>query len=184
MILSQRYREALVVAFDLHVNQSRKGSGVPYVAHLLGVSSSVLEHGGDEDLAIAGLLHDAVEDQGGAPTADDIRLKFGDRVANVVLECTAPPTDEPWVERKAAYLAKLRGISDDARLVASCDKLYNLRTIVSDVSAYGDTVWNRFSGGKEGVIWYYRELATHLNAPPVIARQFLSALEDLLALGG
>lgn len=184
MILSARYRDALAYAFDLHVNQTRKGSGVPYVAHILGVSSSVLEHGGDEDLAIAALLHDAVEDQGGAATAADIRQKFGGRVADVVLECTAPVTEGPWVERKAAYLVKLRYISDDAKLVASCDKLYNLRTIVTDLSSQGDSVWSRFSGGKDGVIWYYRALASHLDLPPVLARQFLSALQELLALGG
>jgi GTP pyrophosphokinase len=181
MILSDRYRDALVFAFDLHRSQVRKGSGVPYVAHIIGVSSSVLEHGGDEDLAIAGLLHDAVEDQGGAPVAEEISRRFGHRVANVVLECTSPDSGDLWSQRKAAYLAKLARISDDAKLVASCDKLYNLRTIVSDLASEGESVWDRFSGGKAGVTWYYQELATHLKSPPVLARQFSAALSELLS---
>jgi len=181
MMLSERYRQALDFAFDLHREQQRKGSGVPYMAHLLGVSSLVLEFGGDEDLAIAGLLHDAVEDQGGLVTAEQIRARFGEKVAGVVLECTDSPSEPrpPWHERKQAYLAKLPKVSEGAALVVACDKLYNLRTIVSDLQSTGDLVWDRFSGGKAGVIWYYGELGKHKRAPPVLARQFAAHLEEL-----
>jgi (p)ppGpp synthase/HD superfamily hydrolase len=182
MILTARYRDALDFAFDLHREQERKGSGVPYVAHLLGVSSMVLEHGGDEDLAIAGLLHDAVEDQGGDAVAEEIERRFGTRVAAVVLECTSSDTGASWRDRKEAYLSKLETISEDARLVASCDKLYNLRTIVSDLAQQGDSVFRRFSGGKEGVVWYYRELVRRLAPPPVLARQFEAAFDDFRTL--
>jgi len=182
MMLSDRYRQALEFAFDLHREQERKGSGVPYVAHLLGVSSLVLEHGGDEDLAIAGLLHDAVEDQGGDATAAEILRRFGPRVERVVLECTSYETGAGWRERKEAYLSKLEGISGDAMLVASSDKLYNLRTIVSDLSDHGDSVFQRFSGGKEGVLWYYRELVKRLRPPPALGRQLSATLDELHAL--
>jgi (p)ppGpp synthase/HD superfamily hydrolase len=183
MILSSTFRDALDFAFDLHQEQERKGSGVPYVAHLLGVSSLVLEHGGDEEQAIAGLLHDAVEDQGGLETAAEIRKRFGERVADIVMECTDSHSEPrpPWRARKEAYLEKLGRSSQDATLVASCDKLYNLRTIVSDLAQDGDLVWTRFSGGREGVVWYYQELAKRLPAPPALRRELALCVEALVA---
>ena len=160
-MLTDRYRNALVVAFDLHREQSRKTSGVPYVAHVVGVSSLVLEYGGDEDEAIAGLLHDAVEDQGGAPTLASIRAQFGERVADIVSGCSDSVGDPkpPWRERKERYLAHLGDASRSVQLVSCCDKLYNARTILADLRREGAAVWQRFTGGREGTRWYYRSLA-------------------------
>ena len=114
-MLTERFSEALVLAEGLHRRQTRKGNAIPYVAHLMAVAATVLEWGGDEDTAIAALLHDAVEDQGGDDTADLIRARFGDRVADLVLHCTDsttadPAAKRPWLERKAAYLDRLAGL--------------------------------------------------------------------------
>jgi (p)ppGpp synthase/HD superfamily hydrolase len=159
--LSDRYRTALIFAFDLHRTQERKGSGVPYVAHVLGVSSLVLEYGGDEDAAIAALLHDAVEDQGGLSMLRQIEQAFGSKVAEIVLACTDSHESPkpPWRERKRQYVAHLRSAPADAQLVAACDKLYNLRTILADFRVVGEALWERFTGGREGVLWYYQALA-------------------------
>lgn len=160
-MLTDRYRDALGFAFDLHRSQSRKASGVPYVAHVIGVSSLVMEYGGDEDEAISGLLHDAVEDQGGAPMLETVRKRFGDRVAEIVWGCSDSIGEPkpPWRTRKERYLEHLRTASRSVKLVASCDKLYNARTIVGDLKRDGVSVWERFTGAKEGTLWYYRALA-------------------------
>lgn len=184
MKLSPNYQKALNFAFELHRDQERKGSGVPYFAHLIGVSSLVMEFGGDEDLAIAGLLHDAVEDQGGLETAEQIRERFGERVAHVVLACTDSHEEPkpPWQERKQRYLDKLSTATTDATLVSSCDKLYNLQAIVDDLHAHGDEVWSRFTGGKDGVLWYYQELHRRLKAPISLRRRFEELVHELLQL--
>lgn len=189
MKLSDKYREALSYAFDLHRNQKRSGSGTPYVAHLIGVSSMALECGADEEEAVAALLHDASEDQGGETTLQEIEKRFGARVAGIVRECTdAVETPKPpWKERKIRYLAHLVSATDSAKLVASCDKLYNLRAIVSDYRVVGKSLWKRFAGGKEGVLWYYRELNSSLKKPGSIQIEFsaqLAALEALVEEGG
>jgi len=159
-VLSQRFEEALVYANRLHARQLRKGSQVPYISHLLGVTALVLEDGGDEDLAIAALLHDAVEDQGGRETLAEIRRRFGERVATIVDGCTDtyenPKPD--WRSRKVAYLQHLRKASEDVRRVSLADKLHNARTILMDLRQYGEETWTRFNGGKEGTLWYYRSL--------------------------
>ncbi len=159
--LSDRFREAVALACDLHRTQSRKGTQIPYVAHLLGVAALALEHGADEDEAIAALLHDAVEDQGGAETAAMIRARFGDRVAEIVLSCsdTEVVPKPPWRARKEAYIAHVAGASKSVRLVSACDKLHNARAILGDYRELGEALWARFSGGKEGTLWYYRELS-------------------------
>jgi (p)ppGpp synthase/HD superfamily hydrolase len=159
--LSDRYRVALAFAFDLHRAQERKASGVPYVAHVLGVSSLVMEYGGDEDAAIAALLHDAVEDQGGLAMLQQIEQAFGSKVAEIVLACTDSHESPkpPWRDRKRRYVAHLRGAPAEAQLVAACDKLYNLRTILADFRLVGEALWERFTGGREGVLWYYQALA-------------------------
>jgi len=158
--LGHRFEEALPYAAQLHRDQVRKGTGVPYVSHLLAVAGIVLEHGGNEDEAIAALLHDAVEDQGGAPTLHAIRQRFGDTVAAIVEGCT--DTDEmpkpPWRPRKEAYIAHVASASPSVRLVSAADKLHNARTILADYRRHGDAVWDRFSGGKDGTLWYYRAL--------------------------
>ena len=161
MNLSSRYEAALVMATQLHASQNRKGTSIPYVSHLLAVSSLVLEHGGSEDLAIAALLHDAVEDQGGIPTLEKIRDSFGDVVADIVDHCTdsyKDPTPE-WRLRKEKYVASITEKPLDATLVSCADKLHNARAILSDLRSLGDELWKRFTGGKEGTLWYYRSLA-------------------------
>jgi (p)ppGpp synthase/HD superfamily hydrolase len=158
--LGPRFEQALPYAAQLHRDQVRKGTGIPYVSHLLAVAGIVLEHGGSEDEAIAALLHDAVEDQGGAPTLQAIRLRFGETVAAIVEGCT--DTDEmpkpPWRPRKEAYIAHVASASPSVRLVSAADKLHNARTILADYRRGGDAVWDRFSGGKAGTLWYYRTL--------------------------
>jgi (p)ppGpp synthase/HD superfamily hydrolase len=182
-MLTSRYRDALALAFELHQAQVRKGSGVPYVAHLLGVSSLVLEHGGDEDEAIAALLHDAVEDQGGPPTLARIAAAFGARVAAIVEGCSDSMGEPkpPWRARKEHYLAHLAGASASTRLVSSCDKLYNARTILADLRA-GAQVWDRFTGGREGSLWYYRAVADEFAGTPV-GDELGRVVAELHALG-
>jgi (p)ppGpp synthase/HD superfamily hydrolase len=159
--LSQRFEEALNFCVRLHSQQRRKGTHVPYIAHLLAVTALVLEDGGDEDLVIAALLHDAVEDQGGLDTLQMIRIKFGDRVADIVDGCTDSYTvpKPPWRERKERYLDHLQAANLDILRVSLADKLHNSRSILRDLRLSGDDTWSRFNGGKEGTLWYYRELA-------------------------
>ncbi|MCW6048620.1 HD domain-containing protein [Microcoleus sp. A2-C5] len=160
MILSNRFSEALIYAAELHATQIRKGSGVPYIAHLLGTASIALEYGASEDEAIAALLHDAIEDQGGPTTREAIRRRFGDTVTAIVDGCT--DSDEtpkpPWRDRKQAYIDRLLTASGSVRLVSAADKLYNVRSILKDSRQLGDSVWERFKGGKDGSLWYYRSL--------------------------
>ncbi len=161
-LLSPRFQEALAFACRLHARQLRKGTQVPYVSHLLAVSSLVLENGGDEDGAIAALLHDAVEDQGGRPTLEEIRGRFGTRVAAIVEGCTDADTvpKPPWRERKERYIAHLREAPLDVQRVSAADKLHNARAILRDLRRTPEAVWPRFSGGRDGVLWYYRTLVT------------------------
>lgn len=159
--LSQRFEEALNFCVRLHSQQRRKGTHIPYIAHLLAVTALVLEDGGDEDLVIAALLHDAVEDQGGLDTLQMIKIKFGDRVADIVDGCTDSYTvpKPPWRERKERYLDHLQAANLDVLRVSLADKLHNSRSILRDLRLSGDDTWSRFNGGKEGTLWYYRELA-------------------------
>lgn len=164
-MLTHRYDDALGLAARLHRDQVRKGSGVPYLSHLLSVSALVIEHHGDEDQAIAGLLHDAVEDQGGQATADMIRSTFGDRVADIVLACTDAVEQDlvPWEERKTGYIASLADKGEDALLVTSCDKLHNATSILVDLSTMGHAVFDRFTANRDSTLWYYRALADELQ---------------------
>lgn len=159
---SSRFVDALAFAARLHRDQVRKGTQVPYVAHLLGAASIALEHGADEDAAIAALLHDAVEDQGGAATLEAIRERFGDAVAEIVAGCTDDheTPKPPWRRRKEAYVAHIAQAPASVRLVSAADKLHNARAILSDYRTLGESLWSRFSGGKEGTLWYYRSLVT------------------------
>jgi (p)ppGpp synthase/HD superfamily hydrolase len=160
MLLTQRFKEALDYALELHGDQQRKGSDTPYIAHLLAVASLVLEDGGDEEQAIAALLHDAPEDQGGLDTLEAIRQRFGDRVADIVHGCTDTyeMPKPPWRQRKENYLEHLRMAPEDVRRVSLADKLHNARSILTDLLRSGEDVWARFNGGKEGTLWYYRSL--------------------------
>ena len=150
MKLSERFDDAVAYANRVHGNQRRKGSEVPYLSHLLAVASLVLEYGGDEDEAIAALLHDAPEDRGGAPLLEQIRERFGDRVAGIVEGCSDslvedPRQKEPWQFRKERYHEHLRETSDSSiLLVSAADKLHNARATLNDVQRLGPSVWNRF----------------------------------------
>jgi (p)ppGpp synthase/HD superfamily hydrolase len=165
-VLTQRFAEALVWVMHLHGQQVRKGTQIPYLAHLLAVASLVLEHGATENEAIAALLHDAIEDQGGAATREQIRLRFGPTVERIVVECSDAETTPkpPWRERKEAYIARIAAASPSARLVSMADKLHNARSILADYRLVGDALWARFTGGCEGTLWYYRTLADTYRA--------------------
>jgi (p)ppGpp synthase/HD superfamily hydrolase len=158
--LTHRFEEALVYANRLHCLQTRKGGNVPYISHLLSVAALVLEDGGDEDEAIAALLHDAVEDQGGQATRTAILNMFGERVVEIVDGCTDADIipKPPWQERKQLYIAKLRLASASIRRVALADKLHNARSILSDLYQQGEATWTKFNGGKSGTLWYYQTL--------------------------
>jgi (p)ppGpp synthase/HD superfamily hydrolase len=165
MELSTRFDDALVFATRLHAGQTRKGTAIPYIAHLLAVASIVLEQGGSEDEAIAALLHDAIEDQGGAPTRQLIRERFGETVVEIVNGCTDSESTPkpPWRVRKEEYIARMEHAPASVRLVSAADKLHNTRTILADYRNLGEALWMRFNGGKEGTLWYYRSLVTVLS---------------------
>jgi (p)ppGpp synthase/HD superfamily hydrolase len=158
--LGPRFLRAFHFAAEKHAGQARKASTIPYIAHLMGVTSLVLEAGGDEDMAIAALLHDVVEDCGGAPMLKEVGRRFGKRVAHIVDGCTDSDTDPkpPWRERKENYLQHLKTADADTRLVSVADKLNNVRSILTDYREIGESVWARFNGGREGTLWYYRAL--------------------------
>jgi (p)ppGpp synthase/HD superfamily hydrolase len=181
--LGPRFLRAFEFAAEKHSGQVRKASSIPYIAHLIGVASLVLEAGGDEDLAIAALLHDVVEDCGGAPMLKEVRHRFGARVAKVVDGCTDADTypKPPWRERKEQYIRHLRSADADTRLVSAADKLNNIRSILSDYRAVGESVWSRFNGGREGTLWYYRTLRDVflLRKLNRITRDFELAVKEL-----
>jgi tetratricopeptide (TPR) repeat protein len=178
---SERFEDALSFAAATHRHQVRKGSGIPYVGHLLGVSSLVIEDGGSENEAIAALLHDAVEDQGGAPMLAEIRSRFGDEVAMIVEACsdTLETPKPPWRARKEAYLAHLDGQPDSVLRVSLADKLFNTRAILRDYLVVGDEVWDRFKFGRDEQLWYYRGLSDRFSRllPGVMATE----LDDTVA---
>lgn len=166
-MLTERYNQAFQLAARLHHAQRRKGTQVPYLSHLMAVSSLVLEYGGTEDEAIAGLLHDAVEDQGGQETLELIRTQFGGAVADTVwaVSDTDVKPKPAWRERKEIYIAHAKVASPSARLVSACDKLHNLRSILRDTLEQGERHWVRFvpeaeslEAKREAVLWYYGQL--------------------------
>lgn len=156
--LTERYEKALVYAIQLHSLQVRKQTDIPYATHLLSVSSLVLEDGGDEDEAIAALLHDAIEDQGGLETREVILKYFGERVTAIVDGCTEEivKPKPPWRDRKLSYLEKIRTASMSSRRVALADKLHNSRSILMEKRQRGEAVWDRFGGKRSGSLWFYR----------------------------
>ena len=160
MQLSRQFEKALTYATRIHGGQLRKKTRIPYIAHILGVSAIAMEYGANETEAIAALLHDAVEDCGGAKRLRDIERKFGKDVARIVEGCT--DTDQtpkpPWLERKKSYLAHVRHASMPTKLVSASDKLHNVRAILMAYRKDGERVWFRFNAGKQGALWYYRAL--------------------------
>jgi hypothetical protein len=163
-MLTKRFDKALTYATSAHDTQVRKGTKVPYAAHLLGVASIVLEAGGTETEAIAALLHDVVEDQGGAVRLRHVRKTFGDEIAQIVHECSAEDKtqgDPGWRPRKERYIHGIKSVSRSALLVSLADKLYNARAILADYRTIGNKVWERFNADEpkcESVLWYYDSL--------------------------
>jgi len=172
--LTERFDHAVGYANRIHANQTRKGTGIPYLSHLLGVASLVLENGAEsEDEVIGALLHDAAEDQGGRLRLDDIRERFGDVVAHIVDACTDTYEDPkpPWRGRKETYVAHVRervgsGGDEPALRVSLADKLYNTRSILADVRESGEAVFERFSGKRDGTLWYYAALVDAFRGFP------------------
>jgi (p)ppGpp synthase/HD superfamily hydrolase len=193
-MLTERFQRAFGMASEIHAVQLRKGTRVPYLSHLMSVAALVLEHGGDEDAAISGLLHDAVEDSGdGARTEARIRSALGDRVADTVLACSdavAVPGEAkaPWRERKERYIRHLAGEADPrVLLVSACDKLHNARSIVADLRAIGPALWERFSQRDPAEhLWYYQSLAGCYagRVPEGLTAELNRVLADLEALTG
>lgn len=159
-VFPRRFVDALGYAARLHARQVRKRTWRPYIGHLLGVTSIVIEYGGDEEMAIAALLHDAVEDQGGLPRLREIRRKFGARVTRIVDGCTDSYTEPkpPWRARKLAYIQRVAAEPADVRLVSAADKLSNARETLHELRVHGDSVFEKFEGKMEGTLWYYRAL--------------------------
>jgi (p)ppGpp synthase/HD superfamily hydrolase len=166
--LGYRFIQAVDYARHLHI-QTRKGSGIPVMAHLLGVASLVLGEASHvdfpvtEDMEIAAILHDAVEDHGGALRLRDIEYNFGTAVARMVegLSDTFadnPDVKEPWEARKRSYIARLRREAPDVQLISAADKLYNARTILDDYRKIGPEVWTRFKRGRDQQLWYFSAL--------------------------
>jgi (p)ppGpp synthase/HD superfamily hydrolase len=186
MQLSRQFEKALTYVTRIHGRQLRKKTRIPYIAHILGVSAIAMEYGATETEAIAALLHDAVEDCGGAKRLRDIERKFGKDVARIVEGCT--DTDQtpkpPWLERKKAYLAHVRHASMSTKLVSASDKLHNVRAILMAYRKEGEKVWSRFNAGKQGALWYYRALVNAFSGKRIqpLVREFdrtLTALELL-----
>jgi hypothetical protein len=185
LAFSRRFAAALQYAFDLHGTQRRKGSGVPYIGHLLGVCALVIEDGGSEDEAIAGLLHDGPEDAGGMATLEDIGARFGLVVKQIVAACsdTFETPKPPWRERKERYIAHL-GSCPPAVRVSLADKLFNARAIVRDYKLVGDQLWDRFAEGEQSQLWYYGALADRFQGllPGQMADDLSATVDELTQL--
>jgi (p)ppGpp synthase/HD superfamily hydrolase len=186
--LGPRLQRAFRYAAEKHAGQTRKQTAVPYLSHLMAVAGLVLEAGGDEDMAIAALLHDVVEDCGGMPRLREIRKAFGPRVAKIVEGCTdsfGEPKAE-WVERKKDYLREVKHADAETRLVSASDKLHNVRTILADYRQDGEAIWTRFSGKKDGTLWYYRALSDKYQrrGPNRITAELALAVAELERAAG
>ena len=155
-----KYLEAYVYSYKLHKKQTRKGSNIPYFTHLSSVSNLIIENNGTTTQAIAGLLHDAVEDQGGAKTLAVIKRKFGPRVAKIVDQCsdTTIKPKPPWKTRKIKYIENIKNKTQDTLLVSLCDKYHNANCILSDYQKVGEEIWDRFTASKQETFWYYESL--------------------------
>jgi (p)ppGpp synthase/HD superfamily hydrolase len=192
--LSSRMDAAFALARELHASQTRKSTAIPYLTHLMSVAALVGEHGGSEDEMIAALLHDAVEDCGGAPVLVRIQEAFGDAVAAIVDACTDDASGgekAPWGPRKLAYIRHLATAPLPVLRVSCADKLHNARAIVADLKGDGPSAFARFAGGQSGTLWYYRALADLFGArladslqDPGLERMGLGALPDRAGHGG
>jgi (p)ppGpp synthase/HD superfamily hydrolase len=186
--LTDRFDRALLCATHVHGGQVRKATSIPYVAHLLAVAATVLEYGRSEDMAIAALLHDAVEDKGGEPRLSGIRNRFGDRVADIVRSCTDTVADlsarqskEDWHDRNKQYIEHLKKVDKETLLVSLSDTIHNARSILRDFRKpeIGPNVWGRFKKPKEDTLWYYRVLASAFQK--LLPSQLADQLADIVA---
>jgi (p)ppGpp synthase/HD superfamily hydrolase len=164
-LLGPRFAAALELAVRLHGDQARKGGRIPYLGHLLGVASLVVDAGGTEDQAIAALLHDSLEDRPDHVSVASLEAELGPDVARIVVGCSDVTPEgmvggrkPPWTTRKQDYLAHLQEVDDDVLLVSLADKLHNARSLRMDLEGDGDTVWDRFNAGPDQQLWYYRQL--------------------------
>jgi (p)ppGpp synthase/HD superfamily hydrolase len=184
----EKFEDALIYATRLHRDQTRKGSKIPYVTHLLAVAAIVGENDGTEDEVVAALLHDTPEDQGGKDRLEEIRTRYGDEVAEIVDGCTDTYEDPKpdWLPRKEAYVAHMAEAPPSVRLVSAADKLHNARSILADLRAVGDELWDRFTGGREGTLWYYRALVeayAGTDSNPVV-EELNRVVREIEALAG
>ncbi len=185
--LGAAFDRALVLAADWHRDQLRKNGNVPYISHLLRVAGLALDYGASEEVAIAALLHDAVEDCGGLPIAEKIRAEFGDFVAQIVLETSdstsADKNDKaPWEERKTAYLARLETGLPEAALICGCDKLDNATALIRALrNAEPGSVWAKFKRGPEKTVWFFESIATILTKREIPVAEELSDVVERLA---
>jgi (p)ppGpp synthase/HD superfamily hydrolase len=183
-ILSDRLADAVDFALSLHRYQTRKVRPIPYIAHLMSVAALVLEDGGSEDEAIAALLHDAVEDQGGAATRAEILQRFGPWVVAIVDACTEPPRQpgQSWRDHKQAYLNQIAQASQSAQRVALADKLHNVRSLIENLALQGDTIWGRFTAAPDDYLWLYQSLADLFDQalPGHLTAQFKATVNQLL----
>jgi (p)ppGpp synthase/HD superfamily hydrolase len=185
------FEAAFRLANRVHLGQNRKGTSIPYIAHVLGVTAIALEYGATDDEALGALLHDTVEDGGGEAMLAEIRAQFGDAVADIVFGCSDslaehPADKAPWGERKEAYLAHLEAASASVCLVSAADKLHNVRAIMRDYRAAGEEVWSRFNGGRDGTLWYYDTVANVLRRrwPSSLTADLQREVDELLTAAG
>jgi (p)ppGpp synthase/HD superfamily hydrolase len=184
----EKFEDALIYATQLHRDQTRKGSEVPYITHLLTVAAIVGENNGTENEVVAALLHDAPEDRGGKDRLEDIRVRYGDEVAEIVDGCTDTYEDPKpeWRPRKEAYVAHVAEAPPSVRLVSAADKLHNARSILADLRAVGNELWDRFTGGREGTLWYYRALVeayAGVGSNPIV-KELDRVVREIEALAG
>tara|TARA_S200000501_G_C20662284_1_gene672368 strand:+ start:255 stop:827 length:573 start_codon:yes stop_codon:yes gene_type:complete len=185
MINKKKYKQALDYAYKLHIKQNRKGTGIPYFTHLVSVSNNIIEDGGSTDEAIGGLLHDAVEDQGGIKTLKEIKRKFGNKVATIVNECSDTNVEPkpPWHERKKKYILEIKKKTQSSMFVSLCDKLHNGTCIINDHKRVGQKMWKRFTASPKEVAWYYeslyKEFSKHLKGHKVIKENYLLVVKNI-----
>lgn len=185
MLDKKKYKKALDFAYKIHFNQNRKKTKIPYFTHLVSVSNNVIEDGGTTDEAIGGLLHDAVEDQGGLKTLKKIRKLFGNNVAKIVNECsdTIVVPKPPWLARKKKYISDIKKKGQSSMFVSLCDKLHNGTSIVNDYKRKGKKVWTRFTASHKQVAWYYeslyKEFSKHLKGHKVLKDNYLRVVKEI-----
>ena len=181
----KKYKKALDFAYKIHFDQNRKKTQIPYFTHLVSVSNNIIEDGGTTDEAIGGLLHDAVEDQGGLKTLTKIRKLFGNKVAKIVNECSDSIVvpKPPWLDRKKKYISSIKKKSQSSMFVSLCDKLHNGTCIVNDYKRKGKKLWTRFSASPKEIFWYYeslhKEFDKHLKGHKLLKDNYLLVVKEM-----